>query len=261
MDSDSIPVEFANITAFANDSVVGGGVTDAKGLFKIEAGPGCNKIRVSFIGYDDVVLTSINHDMGRIILNQTSTTLREVVVKAPLIRRDADRIVLNVAANPLSANKDAQELLKTAPGVWATDEALSIYGQGGTSVYIDDRKVNMSGNQLMTYLKSIQSSSIATIEIIPKAGAEYSADSSGGIIKINLRRNRVDGLNGSAGLNVTAGEYKQWVNPFVNLGLHTGRWTVNFNGNVNGSPSDRYTSHEETVNASASKFMSGVARQ
>lgn len=260
MDSDSIPVEFANITAFANDSVVGGGVTDAKGLFKIEVGPGCNKIRVSFIGYDDVVLTSINHDMGRIILNQTSTTLREVVVKAPLIRRDADRIVLNVAANPLSANKDAQELLKTAPGVWATDEALSIYGQGGTSVYIDDRKVNMSGNQLMTYLKSIQSSSIATIEIIPKAGAEYSADSSGGIIKINLRRNRVDGLNGSAGLNVTAGEYKQWVNPFVNLGLHIGRWTVNFNGNVNGSPSDRYTSHEETVNASASKFMSGVAR-
>lgn len=260
MDSDSIPVEFANITAFANDSVVGGGVTDAKGLFKIEVGPGCNIIRVSFIGYDDVVLTSINHDMGRIILNQTSTTLREVVVKAPLIRRDADRIVLNVAANPLSANKDAQELLKTAPGVWASDEALSIYGQGGTSVYIDDRKVNMSGNQLMTYLKSIQSSSIATIEIIPKAGAEYSADSSGGIIKINLRRNRVDGLNGSAGLNVTAGEYKQWVNPFVNLGLHTGRWTVNFNGNVNGSPSDRYTSHEETVNASASKFMSGVAR-
>ena len=27
MDSDSIPVEFANITAFATDSVVGGGVT------------------------------------------------------------------------------------------------------------------------------------------------------------------------------------------------------------------------------------------
>ena len=92
--------------------------------------------------------------------------------------------------------------MKTAPGVWATDETMSIYGQGGTTVYIDDRKVNMSGNRLMTYLKSIQSSSIATIEIIPKAGAEYSADSSGGIIKINLKRNMVDGINGSAGLNV-----------------------------------------------------------
>ncbi|MDE6552321.1 MAG: outer membrane beta-barrel protein [Muribaculaceae bacterium] len=260
-DTDSTPVEFANITAFATDSVVGGGVTDASGNFRIEVGSDCNKIRVSFIGYDDVVLSQIQSDMGRIVLRHTSTTLQEVVVKAPLIRREADRIVLNVAANPLSANKDAQELLKTAPGVWATDDRLSIYGQGGTAVYIDDRKVNMSGNQLMTYLKSIQSASIATIEIIPKAGAEYSADSSGGVIRINLKRNRVDGLNGSAGLNVTAEEYKQWINPFVNLGLHTGRWTVNFNGNVNGSPSEKYTSHEETTNSAASQEMTGLARR
>ncbi|MDE6096422.1 MAG: outer membrane beta-barrel protein [Muribaculaceae bacterium] len=260
-DTDSIPVEFANITAFATDSVVGGGVTDALGNFRIEVGPDCNKIRVSFIGYEDVVVSQIQSDMGRIVLRQTSTTLQEVVVKAPLIRREADRIVLNVAANRLSANKDAQEVLKTAPGVWATDDRLSIYGQGGTAVYIDDRKVNMSGNQLMTYLKSIQSASIATIEIIPKAGAEYSADSSGGVIRINLKRNRVDGINGSAGLNLTAGEYKQWINPFVNLGLHSGRWTVNFNGNVNGCPSERCTSHEETTNSGVSQEMTGVARR
>ena len=171
MDSDSIPIEFANVTAFANDSVVGGGITDASGLFNIKVGSECNRLRVSFVGYDDVILNSIHNNMGRIVLQQTSTTLQEVIVKAPLIKREADRIVLNVAANPLTANKDAQELLKTAPGVWTTDESLSIYGQGGTGVYIDDRKVNMSGNQLMTYLKSIQSSSIATIEIIPKAGA------------------------------------------------------------------------------------------
>ncbi len=258
MNSDSIPIEFANVTAFVNDSIVGGGITDASGFFRIKVGSDCNKLRISFVGYDDVILTSINRNMGKIVLKRTSMTLQEVIVKAPLIRREADRIVLDVAANPLSANKDAQELLKTAPGVWATDESLSIYGQGGTAVYIDDRKVNMSGNQLMSYLKSIQSSSIATIEIIPKAGAEYSADSSDGIIKINLKRNRVDGLNGSAGLNVTAGEYKHWVNPFVNLGLHNGQWTFTFNGNVNGSPSDRYTSHEETTNASLSEIKKGV---
>lgn len=260
VDADSIPIEFANVTAFVTDSVVGGGVTDTLGYFRIEVGADCEKIRVSFVGYEDVELSQIRSDMGKIILKQSYNTLQEVVVKAPLIRREADRIVLNVAANPLSANKDAQELLKTAPGVWATDDMLSIYGQGGTSVYIDDRKVNMSGNQLMTYLKSIQSSSIATIEIIPKAGAEYSADSSGGIIKINLKRNHVDGINGSAGLNVTAGEYKQWINPFLNLGLHMGKLTVNFNGNANGSPSDRYTSHEATSNTTASQEMIGIAR-
>ncbi|MDE6007569.1 MAG: outer membrane beta-barrel protein [Muribaculaceae bacterium] len=260
VDTDSIPVEFANITVFVNDSVAGGAVTDLTGLFKIDAGADCDKLRVSLFGYDDVVLSPIKPDMGKIVLRQTSTTLKEVVVKAPLIRREADRIVLNVAANPLAANKDAQELLKTAPGVWVTDDRLSIYGQGGTTVYIDDRKVNMPGSQLMTYLKSIQSSSIATIEIIPKAGAEYSADSAGGIIKINLKRNRVEGLNGSTGLKVTAGEYKQWFNPFLNLSLNTGKWTVNLNGNINGSPSDKYTSHEETINTATSQEMTGTSR-
>lgn len=259
MDTDSIPIEFANVTAFAKDSVVGGDITNASGLFNIKVGSDCNRLRVSFVGYDDVILNSIQQNMGRIVLQKTSTTLQEVVIKAPLIRREADRIVLNVAANPLTANKDAHELLKTAPGVWATDESLSIYGQGGTAVYVDYRKVNMSGTQLMTYLKSIQSSSIATIEIIPKSGAEYNADSSGGIIKINLKRNRVDGLTGATGLNLTAGEYKQWINPFVNLSLHTGKWTININGNVNGSPSDRYISYEESTNASVSQEMFGVS--
>ena len=203
MDDKSSPIEFASITAFANDSVVGGGVSDVSGIFRIDVGQECNRVRVSYVGYNDMIISPVASDLGNIILTQKSTTLKEVVVKAPLIRRDADRIILNVAANPLSANKDAQELLKTAPGVWATDDALSIYGQGGTAVYIDDRKVNMSGSQLMTYLKTIQSSSVASIEIIPKAGAEYSADSSGGVIKISLRRNRIDGINGSAGLNTT----------------------------------------------------------
>ncbi|MDE6272483.1 MAG: TonB-dependent receptor family protein [Muribaculaceae bacterium] len=262
IDSDSIPIEFANITLFANDSVAGGAVSDANGSFRIATEYHRNnysKLRVSSVGYKDTLISPVKPDMGRIVLKQTSKTLNELVVKAPLIRREPDRIILDVAANPLSANKDAQELLKTAPGVWATDETLSIYGQGGTSVYIDDRKVNMSGSQLITYLKSIQSSSIATIEIIPKAGAEYSADSSGGIIRINLKRNRIDGLNGSAGLNVTAGKYKQWINPFLNLGLHTGKWTLNFNGNVNGSPADSYTSHEETINAASSQEMTGIS--
>ncbi|MDE6008389.1 MAG: TonB-dependent receptor [Muribaculaceae bacterium] len=213
---------------------------------------------ISFLSVWAKEIEQVVMDADSIPVENTSV-LQEIVVKAPLIRREADRIVVNVAANPLSANKDAYELLKTAPGVWADDDRLSIYGQSGTAVYIDDRKVNMSGSQLMTYLKSIQSSSIATIEIIPKAGAEYSADSSGGVIKINLKRNRIEGFNGSSGINVTAGEYKQWINPFVNLGLHTGRWTVSFNGNINGSPSDRYTSHEETTNRVASQDMTGLS--
>ncbi|MBD5232161.1 MAG: TonB-dependent receptor [Bacteroidales bacterium] len=260
MDTDSIPIEFANVTSFANDSLVGGGVTDAGGFFRIEVGPECDKLRISSLGYDDLILTAPESNLGTLVLSQSVTALQEVVVKASLISREADRIVLNVAANPLSANKDAQEILQTAPGVWVADNGLSIYGQSGTTLYIDDRKVNLTGNQLMTYLKSIPSSSIATIEIIPQAGAEFSADSAGGVIKINLKRNTIDGLNGSAGMQLTAGEYKQWLNPFVNLSGHSGRWTVNLNGSLNGSPSDRYISHEQFANSSAALSMSSSSQ-
>ena len=153
LDTDSIPVEFANIVGFANDSVVNASVSDESGYFRLNAKDNCNRIRISYIGYEDTTISKLKSDLGIIILNRNSTTLQEVVVKAPLITRETDRFILNVSADPLSANKDAQELLKTAPGVWVTDESLSIYGQGGTTVYLGDRKVNLSGNQLMTYLK------------------------------------------------------------------------------------------------------------
>ncbi len=260
IDADSIPMEFANVTAFSNDSVTAATMTDSIGSFRLDIGDNCDRLKISFIGYDDVFIPRPGENIGRIILTPTSTTLKEVVVKAPLIRREADRIVLNIAANPLAANKDARELLRTAPGVWADDDALSIYGQSGTTVYIDDRRVNLSGQQLMTYLKTLQSSSIASIEIIPKAGAEYNADSAGGVIRINLRRARIDGVAGSAGMSLTAGEYKQFANPFVNINLHSGKWSANLSGSLNGSPSDRSTSHEESTSMSEMLTISGVSR-
>lgn len=260
LDNDSTPLKFVNITAFRNNSIIAGQLTDESGKFRIEIGEECDRLLISYICYDEVNIEPTSSDLGNIILKHTATTLKEVVVKAPVIRRESDRIIMNVSANPNASNKNAHELLKTAPGVWATDKSLSIYGQDGTFVYIDDIKVNMSGEQLMTYLKTIPSASITSIEIIPKAGAEYSADSTGGIIKINLKRNRIEGIKGSTGLNSTIGKYKFWMNPFFNLGLHSGKWTINLNGSVNGSPSERYSILEESTYTSLSQEMCGISR-
>lgn len=74
-----------------------------------------------------------------------------------------------------------------------------------------------------------------------------------------MKRNRVEGINGSAGVNTTIGEQKQWVNPFVNIGMHTEKWTFNINGNINGSPSDRHTTHEESANSINSQRLDGIS--
>lgn len=265
VDENRQPIEFASVAAFAGDSIVAGCVTDSTGGFSLSASSRADRLRISYEGYEELDMpvdsfASDFRDLGIMEMKQSATTLREVTVTAPLIRREADRIVLNVAANPLSANKTAQELLKTAPGVWATDESLSIYGQAGTAVYVDDNKVNMSGPQLVAYLKTLQSSSIATIEIIPKGGAEYAADSSGGIIRINLKKVRDDGMLGVAGLNLTGGEEKVWINPFANISLHSGKWTFNLSGNINGSPVDKHTTREQSSNSVMQTRMYGLSR-
>ena len=60
---------------------------------------------LSFIGSNakETTQTTVENDTTA----HETKMLEEVVVKAPLIRREADRIVLNVSANPLSANKNA----------------------------------------------------------------------------------------------------------------------------------------------------------
>ncbi len=254
------PIEFANVSVFVGDSIAGGCVTDSVGSFSLSVPDRANRLHVSFAGYEAKDIAISSPDAGEIILAPVAAILKEVTVTAPLIRREADRIILNVAVNPLAANKDALELLKMAPGVWVSDNAISIYGQEGSAVYINDNKVNLSGTQLMTYLKSVQSSSVASIEIIPHGGVEYSAGSLGGIIRINLKKKQVDGLNGAAGLNATGGEYKTWLNPFANVSLHCDKWTFNLSGNLNGSPRDKYISHERASNSALSTILEGTAK-
>lgn len=216
----------------------------------------------SFLFFSIIIPLQAREVKGDVVGNDsvgsTSKVLDEVTVTAPLVRREADRIVLNVAANPLAANKDAKELLKTAPGVWADDNDLSIYGKNNVAVYIDDHRVNLSGVELMNYLKTVQSSTIGTIEILPQGGAEHGADYTGGVILIKLKRNRVDGINGSAGLNYTTGRYKQWINPFANFSMHSGKWTVNLNGSANGCPSERNTGYNDYYNGSISQTMNST---
>ncbi len=89
---------------------------------RIIASLSCIYLSCSVLTANEISDDPINTDS----IPTETVNLEEIVVKAPLIRREADRIVVNVSANPLSANKNAQELLKTAPGVWATDETLTI---------------------------------------------------------------------------------------------------------------------------------------
>lgn len=90
----------------------------------------------------------------------------EVVVQAKNIERKADRFIMSVMP---SAGKDGTELLSQAPGVWLSDETISINGAQGTKVFVDDREIRLTGEELLAYLRSLKSEDIKRIEVIPIA--------------------------------------------------------------------------------------------
>ena len=145
------------------------------------------------------------------------------MVTAQLIRREADRFVVDIANSPIAIGKDGEELLKTAPGVWIQDDKISINGASGSKIYLNDREVKMEDEQLIAYLRSLRAEDIQRIEVIPQSGADYDASSSGGIIKITTKKRIDSGLMGNASLvvNGTKGMYN--VMPSVSLNYNRGK--------------------------------------
>lgn len=164
------------------------------------------------------------------ILDLLNHVLREVVVQAKNIERKADRFIMSVMP---SAGKDGTELLSQAPGVWLSDETISINGAQGTKVFVDDREIRLTGEELLAYLRSLKSEDIKRIEVIPIAGVEYEASTKGGVIKISLRRRPDNGMQGYVSLGTSLSPSLQGYIPSASVNARVGKWSLN--GAVSGT--------------------------
>ena len=159
-----------------------------------------------------------------------------------------------MANAPAAIGKDGIELLERAPGVWIDGEKISINGKSGSKVYVNDRELRMEPEQLLTYLRSLRAEEIQKIEVVPTSGADYDADSAGGIIRITLKKRRENGVNGSVAFNTTQGEIVHRYNPSANINLHSGR--VDFYASAWGSfGKDETTTGEQTRYEAADKEL------
>lgn len=234
--ADGSPIAFATVILLDNEEQVAGLATESDGRFALTAPQGHYTLRVQYVGYEpylrEVTLPQ-ERELGVITLTESSTAIEEVVVKAQLIRREADRFVVDVANSPVAVGKDGVELLKTAPGVWMEEDGISINGSGGTKVYINDRELKMEGSQLVSYLRALRAEDVQRIEVVPQSGADYDANSSAGIIRITLKRRRDDGLMGSASYTYSVGEYQSMHNPYLSLNYNSGGWNIYASGWAN----------------------------
>lgn len=218
-------VEYATAILLRDGVQVGGTVTDSDGNFAMEAGVGRYQLVVQCIGFEslrkEVVLPLGGLDS--LMLGVSTYALQEMVVQAKHIERKADRFVISVLP---STGKDGTELLSQAPGVWLADGNISINGAQGTKVFVDDREIRLTGEELLSYLRSLRSDDIKRIEVIPIAGSEYDATMRGGIVQILLRRRPDNGVQGNVSLGMSLSPSLQGYLPSAAVSARLGKWSL-----------------------------------
>ena len=247
-DSAEQPIPYATVVVLQNNTQVTGTTTNSEGRFSLTAESGDYILNITYIGYKSTQLPislTENTTLADIVLEEDSEKIDEVVVTAQLIRREADRFVVDIANSPIAIGKDGEELLKTAPGVWIQDDKISINGASGSKIYLNDREVKLEDAQLMAYLRSLRADDIQKIEVIPQSGADYDASSSGGIIKITTKRRLNMGLMGSASFQINGAKNLYNLGPSISLNYNSGG--INAYGRLwAGGNGQNYTTEEHT---------------
>ncbi len=213
VDENGDALNLATVMAHAEDGAIADGtVTDEAGMWSMELPAGNYRIEASFVGYSannvsqEIALRS-DLSLEPLVL-VAGMEIEALQVTAQLLKREADRYVLDVANNPAAAaGQNTYEMLRRAPGVWADDNGITINGRGGAMVQIGERILqNMSAEEIAIYLRSIPADNIQKIEVIPMAGADYDASFGGGVVKITLKRMRDVGVEGSVAFNSGVGK-------------------------------------------------------
>jgi len=198
---DSQPIEYITVT-ISSDVVSLKTATDSLGRFafhNLKTGEKYHLTfsRVGFLKQDTVVILQSSLKLPIILLPELSDLKPVTVVsRKPLIERKIDRLLFNVENNLNVSALDAMEVLDKTPLLRVEGENISIVGKDKVGVMLDGRLLNLTGQQLTTFLKSIPVESIARIEVITNPPSRYEAVGNSGLINIVTKRVNKKGFYG-----------------------------------------------------------------
>ncbi|WDF61215.1 TonB-dependent receptor [Flavobacterium sp. KACC 22758] len=206
-------LEWADVSVSNSEGkIIDGTTTKQDGSFEINLKKGTYKITISLLGfseYEKEISIEKETDLGIIILKETTTNLGEVVIqtKKKTIEQKIDRVVYNVENNISVTGGDALTAINTAPGVVVHNNVINILGKGASRVMIDGRMIELSGEELNSYLKSISANDIKSIEVIANPPAKYEANGTGGIINIILKKGMRDSWKNATTISYDQNKY------------------------------------------------------
>lgn len=238
--SNNTPLDGATVLLLkAKDSLlVKSAITDAKGIFSFEnIKANTYLLKVSYSGKQTFISAPFTYEANTtkvvdVINMPDNANLGNVTVIAqkPFVSRKIDRTIVNPDALISNAGSTALEVLEKAPGVQVNqDGIISLRGNSGVVVFIDDKPTYMAASDLAGYLRGLPSASIDVIEIMTNPPAKYDAAGNFGVINIKMKKLTQKGFNGSLSTSYGQGIYARSNNSF-NFNYRINKW--NFFSNV-----------------------------
>lgn len=215
IDEQQKPVSFVNVTLFETDSetFLKGTSTDDNGVFEISSlSEGKYTLKMSFIGFksiDKIITISNDVILETIVLKVDSETLDTVTItaKRPTISRKPDRLTFNIENTALTEGSTLQ-VLKSTPGIIVSEGNINIKSDPAT-VFINNRRVQLTSDELIQLLESAPANSIKSVEVITNPPASYDADS-GSVVNIIMSKNLVTGYRGNVSSSYTQGVFPRY---------------------------------------------------
>lgn len=244
LDQDNNPVAFAEIYLLDTDGALATQtLSDEKGIFLFESVKG-NSYRFQLYSYgilqvNQTVNVTADTDLGKMVI-ENSTLLNEILLTSSkkIFERKIDRTVFNVENAVTALNSDALETLKMAPGLKIDNESISIIGKNNVRVLINDRFVQMSGEDLINYLKSIPANNIQKIEIITAPPAKYEAEGNSGLVNIVLKSSKINAWSNKIEATQIQADRAYWrLGNLFNYNKDKISLSININGNIGKSNS------------------------
>lgn len=231
---DQTPASFVDVYVLAADeTVVASTSTEENGTFILDIPQGQFSLVVEEYGkviYKQPLRITESTELGLILLAEEQIALKEAVVtgQKKLIEKKVDRLIFHVDQAEGAKGGDALDALRLAPRVKVENDIVSIVGKNGLAVMVDDRLVEMKGEELSNYLKSIKADDIEKIEVITNPPAKYIASGNSGLLNIVLKQGKKDSWNGSIGTSIY--NRKKWgYNNNAAFNYRKDKWTVTTN--------------------------------
>ncbi|MDR0681524.1 MAG: outer membrane beta-barrel protein [Dysgonamonadaceae bacterium] len=206
-----LPVEYATLSLLSpiDSSLVDGAISSETGEFQMEKAMNKKMIlKINHLGYKtqwmDIEINPDTTDLNDIVLQEDASLLNEIVVTpiSSLFSRGTNNsLMVHVSSTILSSMGMAKDIIEQIPGISVNNDEITVFRKGAPVVYIDHRKLYD-----LRELSHIQSSDIATMELITQPDAKYDAEGRSVLI-IKMKKNESSGWAIKASGQLKQGKY------------------------------------------------------